>query len=55
MDPFPWVSYRGSRHAYPGTLDGSRLRYAPRVGYNHAERVQAIIQKIEDMLARMEK
>jgi hypothetical protein len=30
-DPFPYVGPTGSRHAYPGTLGGERLIYAPRV------------------------
>lgn len=38
IDPFPYVQFRGthegSRHAYPGTLNGFRLQYAPRAEYD---------------------
>lgn len=35
IDPFPYVSNIGSRHAHPGTINaGYRLRYDPRSGYD---------------------
>lgn len=34
-DPFPYVSGSGSRHAYPGVLNGVALTHAPRVGFNY--------------------
>jgi hypothetical protein len=33
LDPFPYVGEYGSRHAYPGTLNGKRLEFSPRDGY----------------------
>lgn len=32
-DPFPYVGEYGSRHAYPGTLNGKPLEFAPRDGF----------------------
>jgi hypothetical protein len=29
-DPFPYAGEHGSRHAYPGTLNGKPLAFAPR-------------------------
>lgn len=33
-DPFPYVGPTGSRHAYPGTLNGVQLEFRPRSGYD---------------------
>lgn len=33
-DPFPYVGQWGSRHAYPGTLNGLPLEFDPRPEYD---------------------
>lgn len=33
LDPFPYVSAHNSRHKFDGTLDGKRLVFEPREGY----------------------
>lgn len=48
-DPFPYVGEHGSRHAYPGTLNGKPLVFAPRqYGLNVQGRLEVRAASGED-------